>query len=210
VLKVLEEPPKQALLFLVTHNPDRLLPTIRSRCRRLDLRPLAREQVQALLNRYRPDLDSGATKSLAVLADGSIGRALELADEGGVTLFRDLITLLKDVPKLSATKLHALTDQALKGDVFRTLSGLLSWWLARMIAAGARGDLMALGEIVPGEGELARRLLSAAPPAAWAEVWDKINVQGRRTDAINLDRKRSLMLMLWMVEQAAAGVPTAA
>ncbi|MHB1206643.1 MAG: DNA polymerase III subunit delta', partial [Rhodospirillaceae bacterium] len=172
VLKVLEEPPRQALLFLVAHNPDRLLPTIRSRCRRLDLRPLSREQVQALLNRYRPDLDSSALKSLAVLADGSIGRALELADEGGVTLFRDLITLLKDVPKLSATKLHALSDQALKGDVFRTLSGLLSWWLARMIAAGAKGELASLGEIVPGEGELARRLLSAAPPAAWAEVWD--------------------------------------
>lgn len=210
VLKVLEEPPHQALLFLVAHNPDRLLPTIRSRCRRLDLRPLSREQVQALLNRYRPDLDSSASKSLAVLADGSIGRALELADEGGVTLFRDLITLLKDVPKLSATKLHALSDQALKGDIFRTLSGLLSWWLARMIAAGAKGQLASLGEIVPGESELARRLLSAAPPAAWAEVWDKINAQGRRTDAINLDRKRSLMLMLWMVEQAAAGVPTAA
>ncbi len=210
VLKVLEEPPRQALLFLVAHNPDRLLPTIRSRCRRLDLRPLSREQVQALLNRYRPDLDSSASKSLAVLADGSIGRALELADEGGVTLFRDLITLLKDVPKLSATKLHALSDQALKGDVFRTLSGLLSWWLARMIAAGAKGELASLGEIVPGEGELARRLLSAAPPAAWAEVWDRISAQGRRTDAINLDRKRSLMLMLWMVEQAAAGVPTAA
>src|SRR5690606_8248157 len=45
VLKVLEEPPRRALLFLVAHNPDRLLPTIRSRCRRLDLRPLTHAQV---------------------------------------------------------------------------------------------------------------------------------------------------------------------
>ena len=63
---------------------------------------------------------------------------------------------------------------------------------------------------MPGEGELARRLLAAAPPAAWAEVWDKVNTQSRRTEAINLDRKRALMLMLWAVEQTAAGVPSAA
>lgn len=210
LLKLLEEPPGQALLFLVAHNPDRLLPTIRSRCRRLDLRPLTKDQVQALLNRYRPDLDSAAIKSLAVLADGSIGRALELAEEGGVALFKDLIGLLKEVPKLSAARLHALSDQAMKGDVFRTLSGLLSWWLGRIISAGAKGDLAALGEIVPGEAELARRLLAAASPAAWAEVWDKVNAQSRRTEAINLDKKRALMLMLWTIEQAAAGVPTAA
>lgn len=210
LLKVLEEPPKQALLFLVAHNPDRLLPTIRSRCRRLDLRPLSKDQVQALLNRYRPDLDSAAMKSLAVLADGSIGRALELAEEGGVALFKDLIGLLKDAPKFSGSRLHALSDQALKGDVFRTLSGLLSWWLGRITAAGAKGTLDSLGEIVPGEGELARRLLAAAPPAAWAEVWDKVNAQARRTEAINLDKKRALMLMLMQVEQAAAGVPSAA
>jgi DNA polymerase-3 subunit delta' len=202
VLKVLEEPPKRALLFLVAHNPDRLLPTIRSRCRRLDLRPLAANQVTALMRRYRPDLDGGEVQALAALADGSIGRALELAEEGGVALFRELLTLLKDVPRLNAGRLHALTDQALKGDVFRTLSGLLSWWLARVIAAGARGDLAQLGQIVPGETELAQRLLSMAPPAAWAEVWDKVNETARRTEAVNLDRKRSLMMMLWAIADA--------
>src|SRR5690349_6732922 len=180
VLKVLEEPPKRALLFLVAHNPDRLLPTIRSRCRRLDLRPLDTNQVTALMRRYRPDLGNTDVAALASLADGSIGRALELADEGGVALFRDLLTLLKDVPRLNVGRLHALTDQALRGDVFRTLSGLLSWWLARVIATGARGDIGTLSEIVAGEAELATRLLAMAPPAAWAEVWDKINEIARR------------------------------
>src|SRR4051812_22533868 len=208
VLKVLEEPPKRALLFLVAHNPDRLLPTIRSRCRRLDLRPLAANQVTALMGRYRPDLGSADVAALASLADGSIGRALELADQGGVALFRDLLALLKDVPRLNIGRLHALTDQALRGDAFRTLSGLLSWWLARVIAAGARGDIGKLGEIVPGEGELAVRLLAMSAPATWAEVWDKINEIARRTEAVNLDRKRSLMMMLWAI--AEAKVPAAA
>ena len=202
VLKILEEPPERALLFLVAHNADRLLPTIRSRCRRLDLRPLGEQQVANLLNRYRPDVPPKDVASLAVLGDGSIGRAMELLGEGGVDLFRDLTEILLDVPKLSATKLHSLGDQALRGDAFRTLSGLLSWWLARLAAAGARGTVESMEEIVPGERTLARRLLAAAPPAAWAEAWDKMVQMARRTEAVNLDRKRSLMLMLWTVEQA--------
>ena len=204
VLKVLEEPPRRALLFLVAHNPDRLLPTIRSRCRRLDLRPLTQPQVTTLMGRYRPDLKAGDVTALAVLADGSIGRALELADEGGVVLFRELMELLSDAPRLNISRLHALSDKALKGDVFRTLTGLLSWWLARMAAEGARGGLNTLAEIAPGERELARKLLAAATPAAWAEVWDKICYLARRTDAVNLDRKRSLMLMLMAVENTAS------
>ena len=203
VLKVLEEPPRRALLFLVAHNPDRLLPTIRSRCRRLDLRPLAQTQVTMLMGRYRPDLKAADVTALAVLADGSIGRAMELADEGGVALFRDLMDLLAEAPRLNISRLHALSDKALKGDVFRTLTGLLSWWLARMATEGARGGLDTLAEIVPGERALARKLLAAAAPAAWAEVWDKIGHLARRTDAINLDRKRSLMLMLMSLESAA-------
>lgn len=210
VLKVLEEPPERALLFLIAHNADRLLPTIRSRCRRLDLRPLHERQVTGLLNRYSPDLPPAAVGALAVLGDGSIGRALELADEGGVELFQALMALLADIPKLNTARLHSLADQALRGDAFRTLTGLLSWWLARIVAAGARGTLDAVSEIVPGERTLARRLLAAATPAVWADVWDKIGGLARRTEAVNMDRKRSLMLMLWSVEQAVAKAPAAA
>ena len=120
------------------------------------------------------------------------------------------MTLLVDLPRLNITRLHKLSDQVLKGDAFRTLSGLLSWWLARVIRAGAAGDLEGLHEIVPGEHELARRLLAAANPAVWAEVWDRINTLARRADAVNLDRKRTLMLMLLAIEQTAGAMPSAA
>lgn len=204
VLKVLEEPPERALLFLVAHNADRLLPTIRSRCRRLDLRPLREAQVSGLLNRYAPELAPADVATLAILGDGSVGRALELVEEGGVALFRAMMTLLADVPRLNASRLHSLADQAVRGDAFRTLSGLLGWWLARIIAAGARGMIDTITEIVPGERTLARRLLAAAPAASWAEVWETIGSLARRTEAVNLDRKRSLMIMLWSIEQRAA------
>lgn len=202
VLKILEEPPDRALLFLVAHNADRLLPTIRSRCRRLDLRPLPSPHVQALIGRYRPDIKSADVPALAALADGSIGRALELADEGGIPLFRDLIALLQDAPKFSIARLHSLGDQSLKGDAFRTLTGLLSWWLARMASLAALGDLDRAEEIVPGERVAGQKLAAAASPAAWADIWGDITRLAARTEAVNLDKKRSLMAALLMVEAA--------
>jgi DNA polymerase-3 subunit delta' len=203
VLKVLEEPPERALLFLVAHNPDRLLPTIRSRCRRVDLRPLTEQQVKALLNRYQPSLTPGEVNALAQLADGSIGRALELAEEGGVELFSDLMNLFGDLPNLNITRLHALSDKAAKGEAFRTLSDLLSWWLARMVAMGERG--LGATEVTPGEKQLVARMRSAAPAAAWAETWSAINQLAARTDGLNLDKKRSLMTMAMRIEATAQG-----
>ena len=91
LLKILEEPPQKALLLLVSDNPGRLLPTIRSRCRILGLKPLADTEVRDALARYRPDLAAGDRAVLAQLAEGSIGRGLDLAAAGGLGLYRSLV-----------------------------------------------------------------------------------------------------------------------
>ena len=90
LLKILEEPPRRALLLLVAHSPGRLLPTIRSRCRRFPLAPLPPEIVRRLLARYRPDLPEGQAEALTALSVGSIGRALDLAAAGGVELYESV------------------------------------------------------------------------------------------------------------------------
>src|SRR6266446_4070113 len=87
LLKILEEPPRRALLLLVSHNPGRLLPTIRSRCRKLPLKPLGESEVVRLIGRYRPDIGYDDGRALARLAQGSIGRALDLAGAGGLDLY---------------------------------------------------------------------------------------------------------------------------
>ncbi|HKT20543.1 MAG TPA: DNA polymerase III subunit delta', partial [Stellaceae bacterium] len=65
LLKILEEPPKRSVLLLVSDNPGRLLPTIRSRCRALPLKPLAPSVIIELLELYRPDLSDSARTALA-------------------------------------------------------------------------------------------------------------------------------------------------
>jgi len=76
LLKSLEEPPPHALIILVASDPERLLPTIRSRCRRLPFAPVATEDIEKLVRERHPGLTREAAFRLAVEARGSVGRAL--------------------------------------------------------------------------------------------------------------------------------------
>src|ERR1700761_2123745 len=78
LLKLLEEPPSRAMLLLVANTPGRLLPTIRSRCQRLELRPLADATIDSELKALLPDMNAKDRAALVRLSGGSIGMALRL------------------------------------------------------------------------------------------------------------------------------------
>jgi DNA polymerase-3 subunit delta' len=193
LLKVLEEPPKRALLLLVCHAPGRLLPTIRSRCRKLSLQPLAADEVVRLLLDHRPELSGEDALILARMADGSIGRALELTDAEGLVLYREMVGLLETLPRLDGVRLHRLADAAARGEadeLYRTLTDLMVDFLARMVAGAAEGSPR---EVLPGEGVLMRRMAGFGRLDQWVEVWDNLRALFGRADAVNLDRKQVVL-----------------
>ena len=194
LLKVLEEPPAGAVLVLVSHAPGSLLPTIRSRCCRLALSPLAEPQVAELLRVFLPDLDEADLATLARLGEGSVGRALELWRGGGLELYREMLGLLGGLPRLDPVRLHGFADR-LSGptgnEAFRTVSGLMTWWLARLVRAGASGTLPA--EVVEGEGALVADLLGRGNLAQWLGLWEKLGRLFARAEGAKLDRKQVLV-----------------
>ena len=203
VLKVLEEPPRNALMLLTSHSPGRLLPTIRSRCRRLTLQPLAEQNVVGLLTRFRPELDGADITALSRLGEGSIGKAMGLAAEGGLTLYRDMIGLLETLPKLDVPALHAFADRVGRADAdaaWRTVTELLGWWLARLIQVGGRQG-QGMSEVVTGEGAVMARLLAAASLEQWLDVWEKVTALFARADSVFLDRKQVLLTAFLAVER---------
>ena len=194
VLKALEEPPRRTVLLLVSHAPGRLLATIRSRCRHLPLKPLAEEDVTRLLHRLGPGLDAGEATALARIAEGSPGKALALAEEGGIELYRELVGLLTPLPELDVKALHGLGDRlGRRGneDGFHTFTELTRWWFARLVRAGALGVLPP--EIVPGEGALMARLISLRGLDQWVGVWEKTSHLFDRADSIKLDHKQVVL-----------------
>ncbi|HJU19937.1 MAG TPA: DNA polymerase III subunit delta', partial [Stellaceae bacterium] len=154
LLKILEEPPQRSLLLLVSHNPGRLLPTIRSRCRRFVLAAPEPGLVRQLILRHRPELDASEAAALAELAEGSVGRALELADAGGLALYRSLVEILASLPAVDLPALHAFADRLARPEAeegFRTAADLLGQFLARLAAGAARREAAAFdAEIVAG------------------------------------------------------------
>jgi DNA polymerase-3 subunit delta' len=207
LLKVLEEPPRRAALILVAHAPGRLLPTIRSRCRRLDLRPLGDPVVVDLLGDYLPSGDPVQRAALAEIAGGSIGQALTLAEAGSFALYSALIEVLASLPQLDIAAAHILGDRlARRGEEsegeWRALTFLVDWWLQRLLRGAAVGR--SAPPLVPREQGLAERLLATASLDRWLEAWEKIRELFARADAINLDRKQVTLGALFTLQAAMA------
>ncbi|BBK31965.1 DNA polymerase III delta prime subunit [Stella humosa] len=199
LLKVLEEPPRNALLLLTSHSPGRLLPTIRSRCRRLALEPLPPAAVEEGLRAIRPGIADDAVPALVQLAEGSIGRAVSLADMDGVEAYRDLLDLLGQWPRMELPALMGWADRFTRGEGegFALARELLSGLLARVVALGAGRPLP---EAVAGELAVTRRLVEGARLDRWVTLWEKTNDLFARADGLDLDRKHALLSSLLAFE----------
>ena len=119
LLKMLEEPPANAMLLLLSNMPGRLLPTIRSRCQRLDLRPLDDAMLESALTEYLPETDAAERASLARLSGGSIGAALTLATGDGGALAEEADRLIDKAREPDLLALLALGDR-----LYRVQDGL--------------------------------------------------------------------------------------
>src|SRR5204862_667553 len=202
LLKILEEPPRRTLLLLVAHSPGRLLPTVRSRCRRLALAPLSPDIVGELLARYRPDLPEADAAAVTALAGGSIGRALDLASAGGVELYRSVLALLSRDRGIDPAALHAFADRLARpdaDDAYRAVEELVGQLLARLAIDAAQG----WSEVEDQESALLHRPGGRAPAAGWAEPREEVGQSFGRTDALNLDRKQTILGAFFAIERAA-------
>jgi DNA polymerase-3 subunit delta' len=119
LLKMLEEPPANAMLLLLSHAPGRLLPTIRSRCQRLELRPLDDAMLEKMLSRELPEMGAGERASLARVSGGSIGAALTLATGDGAALAQEADRLIDNAREPDLLALLGLGEK-----LFRMRDGL--------------------------------------------------------------------------------------
>ena len=206
LLKGLEEPPPRTLFLLVSHRPGRLLPTIRSRCRILNLSALSEDKVAALLSDLVPDLPGDDAAAVARLSDGSIGRALALADSGGLDLYRELVGLLARSNGLDIKAVHALggrVGRAGAEESFEMLGQLIDRWFSAMILSWARGAMPP--EVVTGEGAAAQALRARSNLANWLEVWEKVARLFSQAGSANLDRKQVVINAFLTLQAAARG-----
>lgn len=184
LLKSLEEPPPRAVFVLIAHASGRVLPTIRSRCRTVRLRPLAEEDVRAALTALDAD------PRLAALSDGSVRRALVLAEAGADAIERAR-RLLSPEGMRDPRQHHALAEiaAARKGELFPVVADLVLDAMAERVRRGA--------------GRLPLELLDA-----YAATYLSATADRRRVEVFNLDRREvvlDLCARLAAADRAARG-----
>lgn len=170
LLKILEEPPANCLLLVVSHSPGRLLPTIRSRCRRLSLRPLEAADVgRAVADVLGRDAADDDIRAASIAADGSVLRALDLLGGTALKVREQVNAMLTNLPVVDARALHALGDALGRDENALTafVDAVRDWLSARVTVAGAE----------PGHR------------ARMTDVWDKLNNAARDVQVFHLERK---------------------
>lgn len=165
LLKVLEEPPDFATIFLLARNPGELLPTIRSRCVTFTLSSLPAAEIEGYLEKSRPEWNARQRQLVARLSGGAVGRARTMDLEDYMAARKDALTLL-------VTSVRA----AEHSDLFRTTEtyragGEGKEKTDRLMGAiyGLLKDLMAL---VSGAPELVRNTDIAAELKSLAAAVD--------------------------------------
>ncbi|PIE15328.1 MAG: DNA polymerase III subunit delta' [Rhodobacterales bacterium] len=205
LLKMLEEPPARTTLLLVSHQPSRLLPTIRSRCRELRLGPLSVEDLSAALMQANIAMPNGV-EALTTLSSGSVGEAVRLINLGGIELYAELVGMLGALPKLDRARALRLAETAAaRGSEARLdlLIGLIELFLARLARAGALGHANA-GEGAAGEAAAFATLAPHAHAArAWAELAEELGGRMRHGRAVNLDPASLILDTILKIQQTA-------
>lgn len=187
LLKVLEEPPQRTLLLLVCHSAARVLPTLRSRCSVMTMRPLEQTEVAAALaaavGRSAGDPQIAAA---AAAADGSAARALTFLDEDALALRQRALGELDRLPTINAGALHALGD-ALAGvdqQPLATFVDTVNDWLSQRVHDG-RSDLGRLAQL--------------------AGAWERINQAAQDAAEYNLERKPLVFSVFGLLAEATGG-----
>jgi DNA polymerase III subunit delta' len=210
LLKVLEEPPAGAVLFLISHQPHRLLPTIRSRCRSLRLATLGPADLDAALAAAGATDGPGDATALAELAGGSVGAAMALGLQDGLGLYRDIVGLMGTLPRLNRPRAIALAEAAAGRSAesrFDLTVTMLDLFLSRLARAGTTRTLQP--DAAPGESALFPRLAPSLEAAReWADCAQTLGTRARRGKAVNLDPAALLMDMFLKIDETAAKLAT--
>ncbi len=188
LLKLLEEPPPNALFLLVSHRPGRLLATLRSRCRRLDFQPLSSADIETGLSLFAPQVSQDARADAVALANGSLRRALDYASSQGTELYRDFHTLISVGKRDTAAHLAFADRLAVPANeaAFTLFVDMVQEWLYRQVS-NPRG---------PETDTNAPSPAPAVRPIDAAQAWQYVAQATQNRETYNLDRKQTALDIL--------------
>ena len=140
LLKLLEEPPKNTLFLLISHQPNLLLPTLQSRCQKLLFSALSQNDLRAVVTATGQEIGPAQEVPLSILSNGSAGVACRLLNSNSLNLYRDILNLASSLPNLNTKKATQLSQNYFakgKADDFENFIEMMQHFLSRLCKTGA-------------------------------------------------------------------------
>lgn len=190
LLKILEEPPEKTVFFVIAHSIGSVMPTIRSRCQHVPMKPISSEKLLDVLSSLGvvEGLGNEDQEVLVKLSEGSVRRALTLLEEDGLELYRTFENACQNISNPDWGIVHSIADSiSLRGKEDR-------YWLFLNFAF----DFM---QMKATSMDTANNSISSL--ARWAEVWEKSQNSARTADSYNLDRKQVILNLFHDMGEAA-------
>ena len=209
LLKTLEEPPKNTVFLLISHSPQSLLPTIKSRCRELRLNNLMESHLVSALGQINLSIPENDSAIYSLLGSGSVGNSIRLLEHDGANLYRTLLSFLNQLPNLNGLELEKLIG-TLSGNKNRSrlelFIELLNMVIARISKAGIVG-YNSSDNILNNEKEIFGKL---CPNPIIAKKWAELAlIQSENLKhglAVNLDPGSLILDTFFRIEEYARAV----
>ncbi len=188
LLKLVEEPPTRSIFLIVSHAPQRVLATIRSRCRRLHLRPLDEPGLRAVIGSFGPpwaNLDKARIDEAIGLAEGSVRRAVEMLDEDTRALVVEVSAMLEALPRVDGKRVLALAESLSRrnaDDAYGLTLDTVASWVSKELTAKAPAGAARLAPLV--------------------EVCENVARAATDVDIYNLDRRPLVLSMFGDLAEA--------
>ena len=200
LLKILEEPSLRTIVLLVSHLPSRLLPTIRSRCCRLNFKPLSLRYFATVVKKRLPSVNKQLMEELFELSSGSPGNAVSIHEQGALVCLQELIKVLKTFPENESTSsLHSLADQlgaSGEEEKFRITLDLFCSWLSRQIREKTLNGSLCQNQ------NTGLKFIDDTKLDVLLELWNKIRKLSDQALYQNLDRKSVILSIFSMIRRA--------
>ena len=203
LLKILEEPPKRVLILLITHQPLRLMPTIRSRCRSLTCKSLSSEDLTKALEQLEIG-DVYNNEQINILTNGSVGSSVELTSNDGIEIYNSFIQLAGQIPQMNRQLVQSIADACTGKNASKKYELTLQLFIlftSRLAKFGASNRQVNNG-ILPSE---AKAFYNLAPDIQSARKWANFTqIISKRTNharSVNLDPSMVIIDMLLKFEE---------
>ena len=177
LLKLIEEPPEKSLFLLISNQPGRLLPTLRSRCRKLMLNSLTQDEIIQIIDSLGKPWTKIPSDDVAVAsqhADGSIREALRLLDPEAIQFHDQIMRLLRGLPQIDWMGVHQLAEKVTGRDqeaAYETLIRAVETYLDDRVRTRAKD------------------LASATRLIGYAQAWQEIHTLAQEAEVFNFDKK---------------------